>query len=312
MNYLELCKRVHQELGAGDGSLPGTVPTTVTGQAGDLLRIAGWVQRAWEDIQSTHEDWLFLQREGTLATVVNQQAYTITVTSETAQTASGVTRSGSTATMTFGTAHGYVSGQQITVAGAVETDYNGTFTVLSVPTVATLTYTVSNSPTTPATGTITATLVDFDLVRPWRAAARGGYIKCYTTATGVTDEQPIYFLPEQEFEGFYDRGNVTSTGRPVYYTIKRDGRLALFPKPGAIYTVTLPYQRRPQLLARDTDIPILPLKHHMAIVYKAMTYYGQSGENSRQYETASENYEREYRRMAIEQLPPIPFLGNAS
>ena len=312
MNYLELCKRVHQELGAGDGSLPGTVPTTVTSQTGDLLRIVGWVQRAWEDIQSTHEDWLFLQREGTVATVIGQQAYTITVTSETAQTASGVTRSGSTATMTFGVAHGYVSGQQITVAGAAQTDYNGTFTILSVPSTTTLTYTVSNSPTTPATGTITATLVDFDRVRPWRAAAYGGYIKCYTTATGVTDEQPIYFLPEQEFEGFYDRGNVTSTGRPVYYTIKRDGRLALFPKPGAVYTVTMPYQRRPQLLTRDNDVPILPLKHHMAIVYKAMTYYGQSGENSRQFETASDNYEREYRRMCMEQLPPIPFLGNAS
>ena len=312
MNFLELCKRVHQELGAGDGSLPGTVPTTVTSQTGDLLRIVGWVQRAWEEIQATHEDWLFLQREGTLPTVIDQQAYTITVTSETALTASSVTRAGSTATMTFAAAHGYVSGQTITVAGANETDYNGTFTVLSVPTALTLTYAVSNAPATPATGTVTAVLVDFDRVRPWRAAARAGYIKSYTTATGVTDEQPIYYLVEQEFEGFYDRGNVTSTGRPVYYTIKRDGRLALFPKPGAVYTVTLPYQRRPQLLARDTDIPLLPLKHHMAIIYKAMTYYGQSGENSRQYETASDNYEREYRRMCNEQLPHIPFLGNAS
>ena len=46
---------------------------------------------------------------------------------------------------------------QITIAGAVQTEYNGTFTIEAVPTDDTFTYQVSGSPVTPATGTITTT-----------------------------------------------------------------------------------------------------------------------------------------------------------
>jgi len=68
----------------------------------------------------------------------------------------GITRSGSTATATVSTADGLklATGMLVTVAGAVQTDYNGTFQI-TLATSTTFTYTVANSPTTPATGTIT-------------------------------------------------------------------------------------------------------------------------------------------------------------
>lgn len=74
-----------------------------------------------------------------------------------ALTVSGITRSGDTATATTSTAHGLSANDYITVAGADQTDYNGAFRVVSVPSTTTLTYDVENTPTTPATGTITAT-----------------------------------------------------------------------------------------------------------------------------------------------------------
>jgi hypothetical protein len=70
------------------------------------------------------------------------------------QTLTSITRSGSTATATLA-GHGYSSGANITISGAVETDYNGTF-IITVTSSSTFTYTVSGTPTTPATGTITA------------------------------------------------------------------------------------------------------------------------------------------------------------
>lgn len=66
-----------------------------------------------------------------------------------------ITRSGSTATVTVA-AHGIPIGKQfkVRIAGAVETEYNGDFDAVSA-TATTFTYTVSGTPTTPATGTIT-------------------------------------------------------------------------------------------------------------------------------------------------------------
>lgn len=67
-----------------------------------------------------------------------------------------LTSSGTTATATV-TNHGYIVGQSVTIKGATQTEYNGTYSVVSTPTANTFTYTFAGSATTPATGTITAT-----------------------------------------------------------------------------------------------------------------------------------------------------------
>ncbi len=77
---------------------------------------------------------------------------------------SSLTRSGGTATLTTSTPHGFVTGQKVVISGATQTDYNGAYTVtVTGPT--TFTYTVANSPATPATGTILISAGDItDLV----------------------------------------------------------------------------------------------------------------------------------------------------
>jgi hypothetical protein len=67
----------------------------------------------------------------------------------------GITRSINTATVTTTANHGYSSSDRINIRGAVETDYDGDFTI-AVTGLDTFTYTVANTPTTPATGTIYA------------------------------------------------------------------------------------------------------------------------------------------------------------
>lgn len=79
-------------------------------------------------------------------------------------TVSSLTRSGSTATLTTSTPHSFVTGQKVVISGATQADYNGAFTVtVTGPTA--FTYTVANSPVTPATGTILVAAGDItDLV----------------------------------------------------------------------------------------------------------------------------------------------------
>lgn len=64
----------------------------------------------------------------------------------------GITRSSTTATVTTAWSHPWKTGQTITIRGAVQADYNITATI-TVTSLTAFTYTVANSPATPATVT---------------------------------------------------------------------------------------------------------------------------------------------------------------
>lgn len=64
---------------------------------------------------------------------------------------SSITRSGTTATVTTTPPHGFATGQIIDIRGVTETAYNGGY-LITVTGANTFTYTVSGSPSTPATG----------------------------------------------------------------------------------------------------------------------------------------------------------------
>lgn len=68
-----------------------------------------------------------------------------------------IERSGSTATITFNAAHGLLKTAKITVSGCTQTEYNGTFSA-TVTNTTQVTYTVSGTPASPATGTPAARL----------------------------------------------------------------------------------------------------------------------------------------------------------
>lgn len=72
-----------------------------------------------------------------------------------------ITRTGNTAFVTTVNNHHLTSGQSITISGANESDYNGTFEI-TVTSSTEFTYEVTGTPTTPATGSITteATFAD--------------------------------------------------------------------------------------------------------------------------------------------------------
>jgi Tfp pilus tip-associated adhesin PilY1 len=70
-----------------------------------------------------------------------------------------ITATGATTTVTvnFAAAHGLLAGQSVVIAGANPTGYNGTYTIQTVPSATSLTYTTASAVATANTGTVTVT-----------------------------------------------------------------------------------------------------------------------------------------------------------
>jgi len=96
---------------------------------------------------------------------------------------SSVAQSGGIATATSAANHELQANDFVTIAGANQSDYNGTFRVTSVPTDTTFTFAVSSSATTPATGTITAT---------WRNLV----YRHWSTMTDLSSDSDITLIPD--------------------------------------------------------------------------------------------------------------------
>ena len=75
-----------------------------------------------------------------------------------ARNVTSMTRSGTTVTVNTDLEHEYRLGDIITIAGAVETDYNGTHTITNIVDDDTYEFEIATTPTSPATGTITSAL----------------------------------------------------------------------------------------------------------------------------------------------------------
>jgi len=109
-----------------------------------------------------------------------------------------LTRSGSTVTATTASAHQLASNVSIVIAGAVETDYNGTFTITTTSDT-TFTYEISATPTTPATGTITASYTG----APVNVESVGfGSDTNQASGTGLNIQTPIAGLSDTAYVQF--------------------------------------------------------------------------------------------------------------
>lgn len=70
MNFLEICQRVRQEVGAA-----GVGPASVLNQTGELKRIVDWVATADGDIQRKYNQWKFMTASFSLNTVASDASY---------------------------------------------------------------------------------------------------------------------------------------------------------------------------------------------------------------------------------------------
>lgn len=81
MNYLQLSQRAAVECGINSRSAVTTALSTVVGATGSLGRIVNWVSDSFSDVQTQHDDWLWMRSSNILgagvsfATVAGQLSY---------------------------------------------------------------------------------------------------------------------------------------------------------------------------------------------------------------------------------------------
>lgn len=128
----------------------------------------------------------------------------------------------------------------------------------------------------------------------------------YKSATGVSDETPILFVPWNVFYVEFMRGTQTND-RPQYFTIHPSGELYLHPIPDAVYKVRGPYLKDVQELAADSDEPEMPSRFHDLIVELALLYLGTHDESPRQvpnWQLRAMNRYQQLRRSQMPQMQP--------
>lgn len=153
----------------------------------DLESISGgefWAPAAEEECINLPQSFTFRREPDLLVSNTNNPQYVRNPGdgsanfhgARTIQTLTSVTRASATATATL-TAHGYSNSDTVYITGANETEYNGFFIISNV-TANTFDYTVTGTPATPATGTVT--VVEAELNNP-----TGNVSGVAKTATGT-------------------------------------------------------------------------------------------------------------------------------
>ena len=148
-----------------------------------------------------------------------------------------LTRSGSTATGTVLAGHQLVTGDTVTIRGANQTEYNGSF-IVTVTSATTFEFTVADTATTPATGTI--------IMYP-----------DYTTRPLTWIEYDKY---RKEGQRSHDQEMIKTNefNKPEVVIRKPDNNFLLSPVPDRLYTVTYEYFSMPSDLETHSDVPLIP------------------------------------------------------
>lgn len=127
---------------------------------------------------------------------------------------------------------------------------------------------------------------------------------CYLTSEGAAGEGPLYF---EDWDLFYRvrlRGPAQQ-GRPIYFSVSPAGELVFSPTPDAVYTIRGPYRKGPWTLTANTDTPDMPVRFHMAIVYRALVLLGEHDEAFGQAGYWNGRYEGVLFDLERDQLPAI-------
>lgn len=139
--------------------VPALTPPTVLIHDGGMVDVYSRVPLTTDTVQLTTNGSGVCQLAGPVyefsRSQVSGSEVADTIPFYTTRAVTSITRASTTATVTTGIAHGFSTNDVITILGANQADYNGAKTI-TVTGASTFTYTVANSPATPATGTITA------------------------------------------------------------------------------------------------------------------------------------------------------------
>ena len=134
--------------------------------------------------------------------------------------------------------------------------------------------------------------------------------RVYTTSVGTNDETEMSWLPYDQWRNVYQIGATrTNETRPTQFTVTPALGIGLGCTPAVGYTVSGDYYKVATELVADIDEPSLPEQFHMAIVYRAMMFYGVSEASPEIYDEGNAEFNRMMARINLQQLPEMGIAG---
>lgn len=274
MNYLQLVNRVRQNCGVS-----GADYVTTIGLTGEGLRLCNWVNEAWLDIQAMRTDWEWLRKSVSFPTVTNKSTYTLAQignSSDFSFWARDTWRNYSNPIVAISIAnpavvtlqnHGLSVGDSIAfqnLTGSLPTGITAgvSYFVVSVIDGNDFTFSATLGGTPVAT---TGTQNGSPTITSSNT----------TTFAGFNSEVFVEYIEYDTWRDAYQFGALRQQAtRPFVVTITPNKSLAVGPFPSSGYTMVGDYYTVPVIMSNDTDIPAMPPKFHLAIVYAAMIAYG--------------------------------------
>jgi len=107
-----------------------------------------------------------------------------------------------------------------------------------------------------------------------------------------------------------ERGHESANALPAYYAFNRANHsLRVYPATDRAIMVKGEYFTTPQMLLLNTDVPNLPERFHMLIVWGAMQYLAAFDEAGNQYQAANAKYSELMSELTRSQLPTMTLAG---
>jgi len=117
----------------------------------------------------------------------------------------------------------------------------------------------------------------------------------------------LRYMSYESFKEMY-RLTTFADGVPTAFTTF-NGNIIFNATPLSDYPLTLEYYQSPQVLIENTDVPLLPERFHMLIVYKAMREYGFYENAQEVIARAETGYQSMINALYNDQLPEIQLAG---
>lgn len=198
----------------------------------------------------------FSQVDSTFTLTTGTGQYAI---GDTTLTISGITRSGTTATATTEKRHSLETGNKVTVAGCVQTDYNITAAV-TVTGAFTFTYTVANSPATPATTLTSITMVNANFLTARPVDLLGAFVR------SATRDYQLGIITERRWDNIAVKSTQAAQPAQILYRSGFPfGQLIMYPVPSASGTLHIKTRNCLQSFAEITTDQDMPPGYYRAL-----------------------------------------------
>lgn len=153
---------------------------------------------------------------------------------------------------------------------------------------------------------------DFGLTNfaSWKPATRFYKPSAYRVSDGASQERELTWMDYDLFRKTFLIG-APAPGSVQYWSISPNEELLLGPAPDSAHFIRADYVKDYVDMVADTDVPAIPTRFHMLIVWRALREYGGFDAATEVYQRASENYTAMWPQLVQSQIEAPSFVAQS-